>query len=128
MKITTKVGLVGFLLTLASLNLPKAEATTVYKPQNDTSLESRLTRISKVIKQQEGQTEKPLDFSTKNLVGQFLNGRSAWRNGGSAWRNGGSAWRNGGSAWRNGWHNGWHNGWRNGGGGWGNWAPGWRNG
>ena len=92
MKITTTASLVGFLLALSSVNLSKAEGAvrnaTIDSEQS--TIESRLTRISKAIRQQEGQdiTSMPGAGDSYYIAGGFVNhsggggGTFANRNGG----------------------------------------------
>lgn len=119
MDIKTQMSWVGFLMALSAINLP---ANAAIAPQNDlnpisqtqSSIESRLTRISATLKTHKSQlpetSQTPINNEIAGAWGNgngrgFVNSRPRWGDGG--WRNGG--WRNGG--WRNG------GGWLNGGGG-----------
>ena len=115
MKVISTAGLVGFLLALSSVNIPKTQATN---NNSEKSIESRLGRIAKVIREKENQVEASLDttdIDSSYIAGTFINSGNSgigflnrspnFRNNFSGWRNGGvSGWRNGGggSAWRNG--------------------------
>ncbi len=130
MKISTTAGLVGFLLALSSLNIPKAEAKVQNSTHNNqSSIESRLGRIAKVIKEKENEAEISLDNDSPYIAGTFLNSgnrgigflnrtpsfrnyNNGWRNGGvTGWRNGGGGgFVNGGSGFRNGGGSGFRNG------------------
>ncbi len=117
MKITTTAGLVGFLLALSTINLSKAEATV----QNSTnpshsSIESRLGRIAKVIREKENEAEGSLDsniedlyiaggFANKSGAGGFANGGGGFANksgaGGFANKSGAGGFANGGGGFAN---------------------------
>ena len=118
MKINTTAGLVGFLLVLSGTSALKSDATNLNldndKPQS--SIESRLSKISNSIKQKEtdvfegnqvDQKDPLLAYSFVNTAPSFYNSIHGWPNGGArGWLNrySGSAFRNGGggSAFRNG--------------------------
>jgi len=134
MKITTRAGLVGFLLALSTVSIPKTEATVYNSETEQPSIESRLTRISKVIKQQENTAAESTTNDPEHLfiVAAFLNSAPSFRNHVNGWGNHAHGWintgtfhngggfHNGGSAFRNGGGSGFHNGggsaFRNGGG------------
>lgn len=102
MNITTRSGLVGFLLALSALSVPTASATSS-QPSLPTdaaqTIEGRLSRLSDAIRQRESALPE------NSAMPADLVARSAWGNGG------GRGFINGG--FRNG---GWLNGFRNGGG------------
>ncbi|MBW4551272.1 MAG: rSAM-associated Gly-rich repeat protein [Aphanocapsa sp. GSE-SYN-MK-11-07L] len=129
MNATTTTGLVGFLLALSTLNLPKAEAAAspdeLAAPQ---TVEARLSALTETLRQKEAQLDTVPPETLPSAIEDVMNlarvswgngnGRGAWRNGG--FRNGGfrnGDWNNGGfrnGGFRNG---GWRNGgWRDGGG------------
>jgi rSAM-associated Gly-rich repeat protein len=97
MKITPTAGLVGFLLALSSVNVPKADAKTDNSTTEKTelSVESRLTRISKVIR------ENQAVISNQNnpiyLAAAFLNSSPSFRNNVHGWINNVRGWGNKGS-------------------------------
>ena len=102
MKITTTASLVGFLLALSSVNLSKAEGAvrnaTIDSEQS--TIESRLTRISKAIRQQESQdiTSMPGAGDSCYIAGGFVNrpgggGSFANRSGGGGFVNHGGGGR-----------------------------------
>ncbi len=114
MKINTTAGLVGFLLVLSGTSALKSDATNLNldndKPQS--SIESRLSKISNSIKQKEtdvfegnqvDQKDPLLAYASfLNSTPHFYNSVHGWPNGGArGWVNGGG-FRNGGSAFRNG--------------------------
>ncbi|MGH2416003.1 MAG: GrrA/OscA1 family cyclophane-containing rSAM-modified RiPP [Microcystaceae cyanobacterium] len=109
MKITSQMGLVGFLLVLSALSPTKAEAH-VQQATTDTipaTLEERLARITETLRQRENQLQEP----SQQKSGQ-LYARGAWGNGrGRGWVNGRR-----GRGWGDGRRGGWGNGWRDGGG------------
>ena len=122
MKINTTAGLVGFLLVLSGASALKSDATNLNldseKPQS--SIESRLSKISNSIKQKEtevfegnqvDQKDPLLAYSFLNTAPSFFNSVHGWPNGGArgwinggGFRNGGGGFYNhgGGSAFRNG--------------------------
>ncbi len=117
MNITTRSGLVGFLLALSALNVPTASATSS-QPSLPTdaapTIEGRLSKLSAAIRQRESVLPENSTMPADDVVA-----RAAWGNGGGrgfvnggGFRNGGG-WVNGGG-FRNG--GGWFNGFRNGGG------------
>jgi rSAM-associated Gly-rich repeat protein len=99
MKISSKAGLVGFLLALSSLNIPRADA----KRENPTSesphisVESRLSKISKNIKEQENQAMIANQSNEILLAAAFLNHSPSFRNNNHGWINGVKGWINHGS-------------------------------
>ncbi len=111
MKITTTTGLVGFLLALATLNLPPSEATVNPPTQSaHPTIESRLARLSAAIREQESQLpESTLEQSQNRIIaGGFANrgggGGFVNRSGGGGFvnRGGGGGFVNA-NPWRNGW-------------------------
>jgi len=110
--ITTHTGLVGFFLALSTLQISGAVAATSPTggtPATPHAIESRLSRLTEVIRQRE--TLLPQDVNTST---ELLLARSAWGNGGG----GGFANRLGPGGFVNGGGGGFVNGggWRNGGG------------
>jgi len=100
MKITSTAGLVGFLLALSSVNIPKANAKTDRSNKMDKtelSVESRLTQISKSIKQQESQVIIPSEVEPIYLAAAFLNKSPSFRNNVHGWINNVHGWGNKGS-------------------------------
>ena len=105
MKISTKTGLVGFLLALSTLSAPVTKAQGNSTPENapPATVEARLAALTEALKYRENQ----LPEASKTGSGEIA--QIGWRNGG--WRDrGGAGWRNGG-----GFAN-WPNSWRDGGG------------
>src|SRR5579883_543083 len=106
-KLTSKIGFVGFLVALLpSLTPIEASATVIPSSlgMQAGTIEERLTSLTEAVRAREGQVdpksqEISSSESTKIAWGNF------WRN----WPNGWPNWRNG---WRN-WRNGWRNQWRN---------------
>jgi rSAM-associated Gly-rich repeat protein len=116
MNITTRTGLVGFFLALSAIPIPSAKAAIDPAPtadvitQKSPLIESRLTRLTTVIRQREMQlppeTSTPKDvllaggwgngggggFANRSGPGGFINNR-----GGGGFVNGG--FRNGGGFW-----------------------------
>ena len=97
MKITT-AGLVGFLVALSSINLPKAEATVNTDTNTKPTIESRLNRVSKLIKEKQEEAliqESPEAFDIAVRFGNlgngvgFLNRSPSFRNHYRGFRNGG---------------------------------------
>ena len=124
MNITTKTGLVGFILALSVLNIPKAQANITSHPSESspTTIEQRLTRLSTAIRQRDNTLGNPTpDWDDSQRTARWINGsRGGWANrryggGGFVNRRGGGGFVNrgygGGFANRS-----WPNGWRNGGG------------
>jgi rSAM-associated Gly-rich repeat protein len=142
MSLSSRSGLLGFLLALPAMGLPASnaalnpspdpavplEATTEIERAAPplTSVEERLQRLAAVIRSQEKELapgERPADNSLTAAAWGNGNGRRAFVNGHPYYGrpgfiNGGGVWRNGGVAWRNG---GGGSAWRNGGGGFRNW-------
>jgi rSAM-associated Gly-rich repeat protein len=142
MSLSSRSGLLGFLLALPAMGLPASnaalnpspdpavplEATTEIERAAPplTSVEERLQRLAAVIRSQEKELapgERPADSSLTAAAWGNGNGRRAFVNGHPYYGrpgfiNGGGGWRNGGAAWRNG---GGGSAWRNGGGGFRNW-------
>jgi rSAM-associated Gly-rich repeat protein len=142
MSLSSRSGLLGFLLALPAMGLPASnaalnpspdpavplEATTEIERAAPplTSVEERLQRLAAVIRSQEKELapgERPADNSLTAAAWGNGNGRRAFVNGHPYYGrpgfiNGGGGWRNGGAAWRNG---GGGSAWRNGGGGFRNW-------
>jgi len=125
---TTQTSLVGFLLTLAALNSPQAQAiganqiTTVPEVSQPPTIESRLTRLSTVLQERTSPDDR-LDATDAYLVA------IGWRNGGNrGWVNGsGRGWTDGRNN-RGSWVDTRRGGWSDGrGGNWVNISP-WRNG
>jgi rSAM-associated Gly-rich repeat protein len=109
LKITTTTGLVGFLLALSTLNMPKADAAA--EPAVPKTIEARLSALTEALRQKEAQLDTVPPETLPSAIEDVINlARVSWGNGGGgAWRNGG--FNNGG--FRNG---GWYNGgFRNGG-------------
>lgn len=108
MNISTRTGLVGFLLALAALNAPPATAATqadeIQSPSQ--TIESRLNRLTDAIRDREIQ----LNITTPELE-QLIAGGFANRSGGGGFVN-----RSGGGGFIN--ANPWRDGWRDGGGFW----------
>lgn len=116
MKIVMKAGLVGFLLTLATLDgSTAAAAISLSVPQaNGQNIEGRLNRITAAICDRESRLpEAPLSLKGKLVaLGWADGGRGGWVNV-NPWRNWRNGWRDGGGFLnRGGWVNG---GFRNGG-------------
>jgi rSAM-associated Gly-rich repeat protein len=109
LKITT-TGLVGFLLALSTLNMPKADAAA--EPDVPKTIEARLSALTEALRQKEAQLDTAPPETLPSAMEDVINlARVSWGNGSGhgAWRNGG--FNNGG--FRNG---GWYNGgFRNGG-------------
>ena len=148
MSLSSRSGLLGFLLALPAMGLPASnaalnpspdpavplEATTEIEQAAlpPTSVEARLQRLAAAIRSQEK------DLAPGDRPGDDMIAAVAWGNGGGgrAFANGGHPYYgrpgfiNGGGGWRNGGNfiNG--GGWRNGGAAWGNGGGGgaWRNG
>jgi len=99
MKITSTAGLVGFLLALSSVNIPKANAINDNSNTEKTelSVESRLSQISKAIKQQESQVEILNKNKPLYLAASFLNKSTSFRNHDHGWINNVHGWNNQGS-------------------------------
>jgi rSAM-associated Gly-rich repeat protein len=101
MKMTTKAGLVGFLLALSGLDVPPAEAAADRSAQApaDLSVDSRLSRIAEAIKQRESriQTADNSGDGPITIAATFLNSAPSFRNHVSGWRNNFSYWANTGS-------------------------------
>ncbi|MFQ4144019.1 GrrA/OscA1 family cyclophane-containing rSAM-modified RiPP [Chlorogloeopsis sp. ULAP02] len=129
MKITTRTGLVGFLLALSTLNVPPATAATNRTITNNSTstIEERLNRITTAIRERQTQLQGSSQFDMELLVAV------GWADGdGKDWANGrGRGWADGdGRDWVNtrvgGWGDGhgrgfanahpWRNGWADGGG------------
>jgi len=104
MKLTTTAGLVSFFLALSSSNTLKANATVIKSDNNtQSSIESRLTRMSKTIKERSDQvtTSSKPDLNDPLYVALvFLNSSPSFRNYASGWLNRYSGWHNTG-AWGN---------------------------
>lgn len=124
MNITNQAGLVGFLLTLATLNIPTTVALLPpsVTNQNEQTVEGRLNRITAAIRKR----EKQLPDAPQSILDRLV--AIGWADGGRGnWVNG----RVGG--WGDGYGGGfanvhpWRNGWA-GGGGFYNYRPGWVNG
>lgn len=129
MNINTKTSLLGFLLALATLNIPATAKTIseVSKSATQPSLEQRLNRLNAAIRAREGQLLPQSSQNPKSLTvanrgwadgrdREWVNGRrTGWADG----RNGG--WGNV-NPWRNAWadaggfynYNPWRNAWRKG--------------
>jgi rSAM-associated Gly-rich repeat protein len=130
LNITTRAGLVGFLLALSALNIPATSATPSPSNPNPTpSIEDRFNRITESIRQRETQlqnTDLPGaellmaygwgDGSRGGSFNQAARGGTATTAGGGTFNNahpyygGGGGWRDsggfangasGGAAWRN---------------------------
>jgi len=99
MKISSKAGLVGFLLALSSLNITKADAKRENLTSESThiSVESRLSKISKNIKEQENQAMIANQSNEILLAAAFLNHSPSFRNNTHGWINGVKGWINHGS-------------------------------
>lgn len=123
MNINTKTSLVGFLLALATLNIPSTATTTneVGKSVPKPSIEQRLNRLNAAIRAREEQLPESSQNKNSFTVAQgWADGRDReWVNGRrGGWGDG----HNGGFAnvkpWRNGWSDGGgfynYNPWRNG--------------
>ena len=98
MKITTKTGLVGFLLALATLSAPVTNAQGNSIPENSlpATVEARLAALTEALRQRENE----LPETSKTVPSKIA--RIAWRNrGGGGWRDGG-----GFANWRNNWRDG----------------------
>lgn len=108
MNINTRAGLVGFLLALAALNGQSAKAATQVDAMQapKSTIESRLNRLTEMIRNRESQ----LDITTPELD-QLIAGGFANRRGGGSFVN-----RSGGGGFIN--THPWRNGWRDGGGFW----------
>ncbi len=127
MNATTTTGLVGFLLALSTLNLPKADAAAS-PTETPRTVEARLSALTETLRQKEAQLDTVPPETLPSAIEDVMNlARVSWGNGNNraGWGNGGfrnGGFRNGG--FRNGgWNNGgWNNGgFRNGGfrnGGW----------
>ncbi|MDV3002130.1 MAG: hypothetical protein N5P05_003736 [Chroococcopsis gigantea SAG 12.99] len=113
MNISSRIGLVGFILTISTITGVKSAQAT--DSQSPLSIEARLNRLTNVINERSNMlpdsTPSPvLELSVWANTrggswvnaggGGFINSRPAWRNG---WSDGGSFfnsrpnWRNGGS-------------------------------
>lgn len=83
LNITTRTGLLGFLLALSALPISAASAVTSQTITPDSTIdqsqtvESRLTRLTEVIRQRE-----PLLFKGTNIPVEMQIARGAWGNGG----------------------------------------------
>lgn len=113
MNITTRTGLVGFLLALSAFSISAANATTNQSRNSSPSIEGRLNRITAAIQQRESQWQdeaKPGDdilmargFADGSRGGgwnQFARGGSASGPGGANFNNFHPAYGGGGGAWR----------------------------
>jgi rSAM-associated Gly-rich repeat protein len=106
LNITTRTGLLGFLLVLSALSVPVANATTNQPTSKASpSIEGRLNRIAVAIRQRETQlqdTQQPISemfmvrgFADGGRGGAFANGGGGFANahptygGGGAFANGG---------------------------------------
>ena len=97
MTITTKTGVIGFLLALSALNPSQAKAK-LNQPaptKNYLTVESRLAALSALVKEQEAQlldsADKEKSFAQQwgnwlNGGGRFSNIRPPWRNWPNYWR------------------------------------------
>jgi rSAM-associated Gly-rich repeat protein len=142
MSLSSRSGLLSFLLALPALGLPASkaalnQATDLSVPPDatteieraappPTSVEARLQRLAAVIRSQEQDLapgDRPAEDTLTAAAWGNGNGRRAFVNGHPyygrpGFLNGGGGWRNGGAAWANG---GGGSAWRNGGGGFRNW-------
>lgn len=106
MNITASSSLLGFLLALATLNLPNVadasnpSSTVPRSIDAAQTIEGRLSKVSEAIRQREsslsGNSIKPVDV----LVARHFRNGHGFRNGG--FRNGGGGFRNGGGGFVNG--------------------------
>lgn len=129
MNITTRTGLVGFLLALSALNVPPATAATdsTIPEHSIATIEGRLNRITAAIRERKNQVQGSSEFAMEKLIA------IGWADGhGRDWVNGrGRGWADGdGKDWVNsrvgGWGDGhggsfanvnpWRNAWADGGG------------
>lgn len=123
MKIITKTGWLGFILTLSALNVSVVQAASSPTQEKPLSLENRLNRIAATLKDRENHlSEREISESNPKIAVGWANG-----SGGRGFVNGRRAgWgdgHRGGFAninpWRNGWgdrggffnSNPWRNGW-----------------
>ena len=130
MKLSTKAGLVGFVLALCGIEPGPAAAGAPNTPiaRADATIDSRLTKITEALRTREATTG--IEGSEPVLVAAaFLNSAPSFRNHVSGWRNGYPYWVNSGTFHNSGAHflnN--ASGFRNSVSGWRNSIPGWVNG
>ncbi|ERN40438.1 hypothetical protein KR51_00029790 [Rubidibacter lacunae KORDI 51-2] len=95
MKISTQVGLVGFMMALSALTAQTATAagdlSELHADRHGQSVESRLTRLSAALRQREGQLPASTAAEIEHLQAGWINGggfanRRVWPNG---WRDSG---------------------------------------
>lgn len=108
MNITTRSGLLGFLLVLSALSIPSANATTNQSTEKASpSIEGRLNRITEAIRHRETQVQDTANLADGLLMaGGFANARGGggfgnFNGGGAGWRDGGG-FVNGGGGFVNG--------------------------
>jgi rSAM-associated Gly-rich repeat protein len=102
MNISTKAGLVGLVMALATVTANSAIAANTPTESDQTSpkssVEARLNRISAALRERESQMSEPLAEQVEQLQALWVNGggggflNNTWRNGG--WRDGGGFFNN----------------------------------